>query len=154
MKRLALLLASVAVFVTACNKTDEDFYYSEEIALAISHTQRDTTYYFTQEFTMAGNTITYNPYSQQNTNNSYIWFERYGGWGMPDRPICTIIHDTIVYVQWLNAHGILNNYVVTPRAKVEKINKHDFRFSYILDSWEDGSISATHTCHRIKSLSE
>ena len=156
MKRLALLLAAVAacVLFTACpNKPTDNVYYSEDIALyrAWPQEDRDTTTYFRQEFTMNGNTLIYNPTSVVNSERPYVWFTD------GTNPICSIVNDTIIYFTFLDADRILINRLPNPiKAKVNWIGKkrEEFTFSYPLFDRDNYIVSATHTCHRIKSLSE
>ena len=153
MKRLALLLASATALIlfTACpdNKpTDE--YYSEEIALNYKFRNgNDTTFHFTQEFTLVGNTMIYDPASSINRDNPYINF-RYG-------TTCSIIHDSVLYINYLDASNrFINNYFPPITAKLDYAGKKkkDFSFSYILHEYNGFVISAHHTCHCIDRLSD
>ena len=160
MKRLALLVASVAALVlfTACpnpdtdtdTDTDKDLYYSEDIALNYQFANgNDTTFYFTQEFTKVENAIIYNPSSSINSVDPYIYFA--------DGYTCSIINDSIYYPRHLDAHNRLINYLFPQiKAKVEYAGKKssDFTFQYILQQEGGFVLSAKHTCHRIDRLSD
>ena len=154
MKRLALLIASAIALVlfTACDKTDKDVYYSEDIALTYRFLNRpDSTFHFTQEFTKAGNAIIYNPSSSVNSEDPYLYF--YYGY------TCSIINDTIYYPTHLDANRRLIGYHFhSIKAKIEYAGKKsgDFSFQYILPTVGPSTvvISAKHTCHRIDKLSD
>lgn len=150
MKRLALLVASVAAITlfTACNDTDEDLYYSEDIALNYKFLNgNDTTFHFTQEFTKAGNAIIY-PSSSVNREEPYIDFQ-YGY-------TCVIVHDSIFYPNRLVAKFFRYTLFPPIKAKIDYAAKKskDFSFQYILHQDGDFVISAKHTCHRIERLSD
>lgn len=156
MKRLALLVASVAALVlfTACpNKPAEDAYYSEDIALRWQAPESgvDTVMYFRQEFTMNGNTLIYNPDSPVNSERPYVYFSNL------DNPICAIVNDTIWYFTRIDAAHTLGNEVfkqVTAKVNWSGKKRDQFTFSYVLPTAWNAIVSATHTCNRIKSLSE
>lgn len=160
MKRIALLLvASVAAVTlfTACNKPDDNTYYSEDIAVRWQYPARefDTTLYFRQEFTMNGNALIYNTSSKINSERPYV------SWQYDNPAICTIVNDSIIYFNRLHADHALVNFLfgkISAKVNWKGKKKEEFTFSYILShpSFDDynETVSATHTCHRIKSLSD
>ena len=149
MKRLALLLAAVAVILlfTACDK-DKERYYTEQVEWSSNGTTDGSTIYrhFVQEFTIKNNEMIYNPCSEINRQNGYIDFNKYCDKGTT--PIICINGDSLVYDVEFSVPFM--NFMPKPHALVKK-NRDGFSFSYSFDL--DYTLEIKHECHRIKSLS-
>lgn len=158
MKRLALLVASVAALVlfTACpdkpiDEFDEfeeettDGYYIEEIEESFSDPLFDTIfiYNYRQFFKKVGNDLIYDPCLDSNIEFGWIDFERYCKY--ETIPILHITGDSIIYD--LKHYGV-SEININPVAKIHFESGY-FVFYYTINQ----NISCVHKCRRIASLS-
>lgn len=100
---------------------------------------------------MNGNTLIYDPNSRVNSERPYVY------WSLVGNNICAIVNDSIIYFNHIDAdHTLGNDRFEQIKAKVNWVDKKrdEFTFSYGLPHSPNSIVDATHTCHRINSLSD